>query len=278
MRISISNIAWDVAEDEDLARLLAGYGIDAIDIAPGKYFPDFEKTKDREIDVVKKYWNDHGIDIVGMQSLLFGTQGLNLFGDENAREAMLRHLREVARIGGSLGATGLVFGSPKNRDRGMLASDAASDIALDFFHRLGDIAQREGTTFCIEPNPSQYGCNFLTTTQEAADMVAMLDHPAIRLQLDAGAIAMNGENAVDVVASHHHLVGHVHISEPHLIPIGDGTTDHMGFSAVLSQYLPEKIVTIEMVATKDESHLSSIDRACRKVTSIYRNKKGDQRQ
>jgi D-psicose/D-tagatose/L-ribulose 3-epimerase len=39
MRLAISNIAWEVADDEDLLRLLKQYGVDAIDIAPGKYFP-----------------------------------------------------------------------------------------------------------------------------------------------------------------------------------------------------------------------------------------------
>jgi hypothetical protein len=52
-----------------------------------------------------------------MQALLFGTTGLNVFGDNKSQEAMLEHLRAVCRIGAGLGATKLVFGSPKNRDR-----------------------------------------------------------------------------------------------------------------------------------------------------------------
>jgi D-psicose/D-tagatose/L-ribulose 3-epimerase len=36
MRIAISNIAWDVSEDEQVATLINKYGIDAIDVAPGK--------------------------------------------------------------------------------------------------------------------------------------------------------------------------------------------------------------------------------------------------
>lgn len=38
MRLAISNIAWEPAEDDAIASLLQRYGIDAIDIAPGKYF------------------------------------------------------------------------------------------------------------------------------------------------------------------------------------------------------------------------------------------------
>ena len=35
MRVAISNIAWDPAEDEDVARLLQRHHVDAIDVAPG---------------------------------------------------------------------------------------------------------------------------------------------------------------------------------------------------------------------------------------------------
>lgn len=269
MRVSISNIAWDVPEDEDVAKLLRTAGIDAIDVAPGKYFPDFVAATKADIQTVRDRWKDRGFDIVGMQSLLYGTQGLNLFGDHGSRANMLKHLREVARIGAGLGANRLVFGSPKNRDKGELSTQAATDIALDFFARLGDIAAEEGVIFCIEPNPAQYGCNFLTNTRDAAALVAALNHAAIRLQLDAGAMAMNGEAAYEEVAAAHLLAGHIHISEPNLVPIGDGSTDHSGFSSALFQYLPDRTATIEMVATSNEPHLTAIARACSKVVAIY---------
>ncbi|HAH3148449.1 TPA: sugar phosphate isomerase/epimerase, partial [Escherichia coli] len=40
MRVSISNLAWEVTEDVEVANLLSAFNIDAIDIAPGKYFPE----------------------------------------------------------------------------------------------------------------------------------------------------------------------------------------------------------------------------------------------
>ena len=40
MRLAISNIAWETTEDEVIAELLARFDVDAIDIAPGKYFPE----------------------------------------------------------------------------------------------------------------------------------------------------------------------------------------------------------------------------------------------
>lgn len=117
MRLAISNIAWDVSEDDAAASLLLRYGIDAIDVAPGKYFSIPAKTEDRDIAEVRGWWAARGIEITGMQALLFGTSGLNVFGSADVQHATLLYLAEVFRIGAGLGATRLVFGSPKNRDR-----------------------------------------------------------------------------------------------------------------------------------------------------------------
>ena len=61
MRLAISNIAWDVSEDDDIIGLLKRYGVDAIDVAPGKYFPDPAKATDEEIARVKHWWAERGI-------------------------------------------------------------------------------------------------------------------------------------------------------------------------------------------------------------------------
>lgn len=89
MRIAISNIAWDVSDDEAVAALLRRYEVDAIDTAPGKYFPDPRQATLDDINRVRHGWEARGIEITGMQALLFGTTGLNLFGDAATRAAML---------------------------------------------------------------------------------------------------------------------------------------------------------------------------------------------
>ena len=270
MRLSISNIAWDPAEDEAVAALLAARGIDAIDIAPGKYFPDPAAAGEADILRVRQWWRARGIDIVGMQSLLFGTTGLNLFGPEPVQDAMLAHLGAVCRIGAGLGATRVVFGSPKNRDRGDLDNDAAMAAALPFFARLGDIAAECGVTICLEPNPARYGANFMTTTPATAEVVTRLGHPAIRMQLDTGALAINGEDAAAELQRCAALVGHIHASEPDLVPLGDGDTDHAAAAVAIARALPAHIVTVEMVATSAEPHPQSVARALDVALRHYR--------
>lgn len=270
MRLAISNIAWDTSEDEEVMALLQRYAIDAIDIAPGKYFPDPAKATAEDIARVKHWWAERGIGIIGMQALLFGTTGLNVFGSTHSQTALLSHLAAVCRIGAGLGATRLVFGSPKNRDRSGLDDQQAIEIATALFSKLGDIAQAAGVIVCLEPNPPCYGANFMTTSSETADMVRRVAHPAIRLQFDTGALAINGENPAQVLRESAELIGHVHASEPDLLPLGDSYTEHPRMAAALLSYLPSQIVSIEMVATKNESHITSIERALDVATQHYR--------
>jgi sugar phosphate isomerase/epimerase len=270
MRLAISNIAWDVEEDELIAQLLCRHDIDAVDVAPGKYFPDPANASDEDIKRVRAWWAKRGIAITGMQALLFGTSGLNVFGPSGVQDAMLAHLAAVCRIGAGLGAVRVVFGSPKNRDRSGLTDPEAMAVAVPFFRRLGDIAAANGVFICLEPNPPCYGANFMTTSAETAQVVEQMAHPAIRMQLDTGSLTINGEDAAGVLESYANLIGHVHASEPDLLPLGDGGTDHAKVHAALAQCLPGQLVSIEMVATKDESHIVSIERALKVAIRHYR--------
>ena len=270
MRIAISNIAWEPEDDDDLAGLLQRHGIDAIDVAPGKYFPEPGAATGQEIARVRNWWAERGIEITGMQALLFGTTGLNVFGRAEVQDAMLRHLAAVCRIGAGLGATRLVFGSPKNRDRGGLGDDRASEVASAFFRRLGDIAQSRGVLMCLEPNPSRYGANFMTTSAETARSVEQVSHPAVCMQFDTGALTINGEDPAAVLQSHAVLIGHIHASEPDLVPLGDGGTDHVKMSESLMRFLPEHPVCIEMLATAREPHRASVQRALKVAIRHYR--------
>jgi len=271
MRLAISNIAWDTEEDEAIANLLQRYDVDVIDIAPGKYFPDPAKTSDQDVAAVKCWWSERGLEITGMQALLFGTTGLNVFGDSESRDAMLQHLGAVCRIGAGLGATRLVFGSPKNRDRTGLSDDEAMDAAVTFFRRLSNIATSQDVLICLEPNPPCYGANFMTTSAETKKVVKVINHPSIRMQLDTGAVTISDEDAAAVLDECAPLIGHVHASEPNLLPIGDGGCDHEMVARALRQYLPDHVVTIEMLATKDEPHEQSIERALKIAALNYRN-------
>ena len=108
---------------------------------------------------------------------------------------------------------------------------------------------------------------------ETANVVEEIAHDSIRMLLDTGALRLNKESPALIIKKYESLIGHIHASEPNLLPIGDGNTNHTLINSALECYLPNELVTIEMIATKDENHESSIQRALTCAIQSYRKRK-----
>ncbi len=268
MQLSISNIAWNKEFDETVAQILVQEGVRFIDIAPGKYFPDFASATIEDISRVRCFWEKYGIKIIGMQSLFFGTKGLNLF-DKTSQSAMFSHLQAVRWIAAGLGVERMTFGSPRNRDRSGLTDAEADAIAKQFFRcwstkKLdGDVQPR----LLLEPNPTLYGANFLTTTDSATDFVKSLAEPLIGLQLDLGTVTVNGENP-NVIERAASVVGHIHVSEPRLVPVGTTDAPHALYATHL-KIVPAKYLTIEMVERDAEKQIEAVKKSVQFVKRSY---------
>jgi sugar phosphate isomerase/epimerase len=261
MRISISNIAWSPEEDEAIAGLLQDLRVDAIDVCPSKYFTNPISATSADIVAVRSWWNQRGIQIYGLQSLLFGLQDVNVFGTPAQQEIILARLEGVCNVAQWLGAERLTFGSPKQRDRTNLDEPDVKSIAKTFFRRCGDIVESHKLVLCLEPNPRDYGSNFMTNSVETATVVRYVDHPAVRMQCDTGAMAMNSEDPATTVPTLTSLIAHVHISEPHLAPLGLGGTDHGQMGLILNTCVPHMVATIEMMPPQQSPLVEAIRHA-----------------
>ena len=275
MKLSISNIAWEQRFENQVIKLLQKHEIYNIDFAPGKFFSDIKTVSDAEIQSVRNKWINEGFSFAGMQSLLYGTSGLNLF-DIKTQASMLEHLKKVCHIGAVSGAEKLVFGSPKNRNRNGLSNQQTDEIALDFFYRLGEISKSEGVKVCLEANPVTYGTNFLTSTGEAAVFVRKLNHSNIRLQLDLGTIYTNKEPPAEI-EQYAELTGHIHISEAAMAPTLLNDEIHRQTADILKKVISEKqihsdVITIEMLTDSnaaDEERLNTIEKSIVNVQKLY---------
>lgn len=224
MKLAISNIGWTPDLARDAYALMARHGFTGLEIAPGLTFPgeaDVFHPSAPALAAFRANLAEFGLTPVSMQSLLFGVSGAQIFGTAEELANFERAMDRAIGLAETLGIPNLVFGSPKNRayPDGMTPQQVEAHSGA-VFRRLGDRALAAGTRIALEPNPADYGTNFLTTVEEAARYVAALDHPGITLNFDLGAQAMNGEQ--DRAAALYELAGgrvsHVHISEPHLAP------------------------------------------------------------
>ena len=92
MRIAISNIAWQPQDDEHVARLMAQHGVDALEVAPTVCWPDPTVVSDREVVAYRTSWEARGVEIVAMQSLLYGHPELVIFGSDATDQTKRPHL------------------------------------------------------------------------------------------------------------------------------------------------------------------------------------------
>lgn len=263
MKLAISSIAWTPDRNADVAALLQSRGIHGVELAPTQAFPQPLHATDADIERCRAFWESRGLQIVALQSLLFGRPDLELFGEPAIRQQAHDYLAVLIRMAGRLGAGAMVFGSPKNRRRDSLPLDAAREIAVPFFRSLGKIASENGTWFCIEPNPVEYGCDFVTTAEEGLALVREVHQPGFGLHLDAAGMTLSNDSASDVMCSAGTWWRHFHVSEPQLAPVtaASAISRHEEFAAAMTAARYDGWISIEMKTLPADSCLSGISAA-----------------
>lgn len=247
MKLAVSTIAWANEEEKDIAMLLRGLGVEYVEVAPTKIWADPTKASDSEMEDYKQFWRTYGIEIVAIQSMLFSRPDLKIFENEDNRKATLEYLKDFIVISGKLGAKRMVFGSPKNRQRGGISLANAMDIAVPFFRELARTAQESDVIFCIEPNAPQYACDFITTAKEGIDLVRVVDAPGFALHLDTACMTLAGDNIAESVGLAGKSLKHFHISAPMLVAVNEESqVDHESAADMLHEIDYDGYASIEM--------------------------------
>jgi D-psicose/D-tagatose/L-ribulose 3-epimerase len=246
MRLAVSNIAWDETEQPIILAEFRALGVSGVEIAPTKLWPDWVGADPDAAHCVRHLIEVQGLQIPAIQSVLFGLPKLQLFGSTDSIQDFVTHLAAVARIAGALGAAAIVFGSPRNRDRGDLSLAQAMERSVGILRAIGDACSEAGTCFCLEPNPEVYNCNFLTHWQDAAELAERVGHPGVGVHLDTACITLAGDDPVEAIRACGTLTRHFHISEAALGPFVDPAIDHHRIGAALRDSFYGGFVSIEM--------------------------------
>lgn len=269
MKIAISNLSWEVSEDKQVLELLKKYHIKGIEIAPTKIWPDISKASVKNIKEYRKFWNDNGIEITSITSLLFGHPELTIFENNETRGKTLNYLVEMARIGGLLGAKVMIFGSPKNRLRGKLKKEETQKIAIDFFHKLAVKIKPYNINFCVEPLGKTYNCDFIINVAEAIKLIKDVNYPNFRSHIDIGSIEGNDEDYQKALELAKSYMTHFHISEPELKIIPAKLVNHKLAARILKKINYDKWCVVEMPLAKETEHPYTIEKALQFATKIY---------
>lgn len=270
MRLAVSSIAWTNEEEMTVAKKLRELGVDRVEIAPTKLWLDPTQTN---ADDAKKYvdwWAEYGIEVSAFQSMLFARPDLKIFESEVNRRETLDYMKNFLKLAGAMGASKLVFGSPKNRQRGEMSYDESFSIATDFFKELGEVAANEGVVLCLEPNAPQYNCDFVTNANEGAQLVRAVDSQGFGLHLDTACMALAGDNLGDAIRTNKDILEHFHISSPMLGQVEDiAEVDHRGAAVALKEIGYDKLVSIEMRPEEAGKNVVRLEKAINFAKSIY---------
>ncbi len=245
MRLSCSNIAWTQDQDETVYALMKELGYTGLEIAPTRFFPDRPydcKALMHEKSAVLQ--EKYGLRIVSMQSILYGRSEC-LFEPDQA-ELLLDYLEQAFSFGETVGGCNFVFGCPRNR---IMPDGSTEKEALPFFERAAESAGKHGCVLSLEANPPMYGTNFINTTREAFSFARKV--PGLKVNLDFGTI-INQCEGLKTVASNPDMIGHVHISEPGLVPV-IRRQEHSELAEMLREQDYGGYVSVEMKQTDTET-------------------------
>ncbi len=269
-QLAVSSIAWTNQEEKDVAKVFRKLSVKNVELAPTKLWGDPTKATDSEIADVLDFWESNGQDVVAFQSMLFGRENLKIFEDELTRQETANFLKDFIRLAGKMGVKVLVFGSPKNRQRGKVAYDQAFDIAKDFFGDLGDVARENNTCFCIEPNPIDYACDFVTNAQQGIELVKAVNNEGFGLHLDIAGMTLAGDDIAESIKNAAPVLRHFHASSPQLGQVeAAGGIDHETAAVALADINYKGFVSIEMRPAEAGQNVERVEKAVMYIREVY---------
>jgi sugar phosphate isomerase/epimerase len=212
-RFAFSNIAWAPHDDPEIFALLRENGVTGIEVAPTTIWPEWQSCTPAAAVRYRAFLLDEGFEVPALQALLYGRPQARLFDGESE---FLDHLAHVAEIAEGLGAKVAVLGAPGQRNRGARTWPQAVGHAVPVLRHAAEVFADHGCCLCIEPNPHEYGCNFVCNALEGAELVQAVDHPGFKLHLDAAALFLEHEDLRAVLPAVAPMLRHFHLSEPQL--------------------------------------------------------------
>lgn len=261
MRLSVSNIAWETADDRNVYEMMKQFGYTGLEIAPTRIF------KEQPYECLKeaKNWKngiekDYGFCVPSMQSIWFGKQE-KVFGSETERQELLNYTKKAIDFAAAVGCGNLVFGCPRNR---FVPEGKDEKVAIPFFRELGEYALSKGTVVGMEANPPIYNTNYINDTLSALDLIEEVNSKGFLLNLDVGTMIQNGEDVRELEGKIS-FINHVHISEPGLKPI-EKRELHLQLANFLKKENYSKFVSVEMGKQKD---VSSLKQAMAYVKEVF---------
>lgn len=240
MKLSLSNFAWDLDENESIFNTLSSIGITNIEgvLTKINHWDSLEKF---ELIKYKELLNRHNIKIESIQSIFYGTN----YGDLSDNKT-IDHYKKLIEYCKILDVKIMVLGSPLLRKN----TNGWYRNLSDILKNVDTILNGTGIQLSIEPNTKTYGGDYFYTIQEIVDFIAHNDFKNIKTMVDTHNVKLEGLDPLNDLRNHIKYINHIHISEPKLNKLSD-LEFHSKFSKLIKELNYNGIITYEVVKCDD---------------------------
>ena len=194
------------------ALLAARLGYDGLEVAP--FTLDAEaphRLPSQRRAELRRMAEDAGVPITGLHWLLLAPAGLSITDSAGHAQAV-NVMRELVDLAVDLGAEYLVHGSPAQRRVSAPGDAARAEAAMA---AVAAHAGQAGVTYVLEPlDPGQ--TNWASSLAEALEIVARINHPALRTMLDVCATGNGEAQSAEALLRQHvpgGMIAHVHLND-----------------------------------------------------------------
>jgi sugar phosphate isomerase/epimerase len=272
-RLCVSNIAWADEHEAQVVQVFRQRGVLNVEVAPTRVRSEWKDITAEALDAFGARMRSLGLGIYSFQAVIYNQPDLHLFKDDASREALVQHMRRVIDMlrqlaGDADSGRRIVFGAPKNRLLHGKTAEEATEIAVRVFRELGDYASLNGVCVCLEANPKQYACEFITSAVEAAELVRKVNSPGFMLHLDTACMHLAGDDFRAIIAKNVDILRHVHVSEPNLGNFSAPQCSHAEVCRALLEAKYPYSVCIEMRPSGADS-VANVDQAIEFVARAY---------
>jgi D-psicose/D-tagatose/L-ribulose 3-epimerase len=232
MKLALCNEVFEGWSWADTVRAVAEAGYDGVEIAPFTLAESVEDLSASERSTIRRQAEEAGLEIVGLHWLFVSPQGLHVTtDDESTRRRTTAYMQALIHACGDLGGRVMIIGSPAQRDvQEGVPYRVAWGRFIDMIEACLDDAAARGVTLCMEALPADQ-CNFVTSLDEAVEMVRQVDHPNFQTMFDVHNARLETDPLPDLLRRYMPYIRHVHVQEMDGSYPGAGDFD---FGAILS--------------------------------------------
>ncbi len=269
MKLAVSNIGLSAYDHHGELSGLQEMGLEGLEVAPSRVWHDtWQGLTPVDVRAYRKQVESAGIKVVGLHSLLFDHPELSLFHDVETRARTLDFMVHLSGICRDLGGRTLIFG--KGRTRGNMPLTQAFDIAIEFFTTLCRRIEKYGVLFCVEPLGPR-DTDFINSALDSVQLVEAVNHPALRVQLDAKALVANQEAKPETFKAAKKYLVHYHANQPDLGVLDmTGDVDHAALGRMLGDIGYAGYVSIEQRMLNKDAPLDDISASAAVLRQCYK--------